>query len=116
MRLARLGHFGQEEPAIIVSDDLIEDWNRASLESGAIQRLTWLDLAARPSVKIEDYRWGVPVARPTKVICVGLNYLQHAIETGATPPEEPIIFMKALDTVVAGFDDNVTNAQFNKDG
>ena len=59
----------------------------------------------RPKVKIADYRIGSPVARPTKAICVGLNYLQHAKETGATPPEEPIIFMKAPDTVVGGFDD-----------
>ena len=45
------------------------------------------------------------MARPTKVICVGLNYLKHAVETKANPPEEPIVFMKAPDTVVGGFDD-----------
>jgi 2-keto-4-pentenoate hydratase/2-oxohepta-3-ene-1,7-dioic acid hydratase in catechol pathway len=112
MRIARLGAFESEKPAVIISDteavfvdDVIKDWNRVELENGALAKVKALDLAARPKVKIADYRLGSPVARPTKAICVGLNYLQHAKETGATPPEEPIIFMKAPDTVVGGFDD-----------
>jgi 2-keto-4-pentenoate hydratase/2-oxohepta-3-ene-1,7-dioic acid hydratase in catechol pathway len=112
MRIARLGAFESEKPAVIVSDteavfvdDIINDWNRVELENGAMEKVKALDLSSRPKVKIADYRLGSPVARPTKAICVGLNYLQHAKETGATPPEEPIIFMKAPDTVVGGFDD-----------
>jgi len=112
MRIARLGAFESEKPAVIVSDteavfvdDIIKDWNRVELENGAMEKVKALDLSSRPKVKIADYRLGSPVARPTKAICVGLNYLQHAKETGATPPEEPIIFMKAPDTVVGGFDD-----------
>jgi 2-keto-4-pentenoate hydratase/2-oxohepta-3-ene-1,7-dioic acid hydratase in catechol pathway len=112
MRIARLGAFESEKPAIIISDneavfvdDIIRDWNRVELENGAMEKIKVLDLSLRPRVKIADYRLGSPVARPTKAICVGLNYLQHAKETGATPPEEPIIFMKAPDTVVGGFDD-----------
>lgn len=112
MRIARLGAYESEKPAVIVSDteavfvdDVIQDWNRIELENGALEKIKALDLSVRPKVKIADYRIGSPVARPTKAICVGLNYLQHAKETGATPPEEPIIFMKAPDTVVGGFDD-----------
>jgi 2-keto-4-pentenoate hydratase/2-oxohepta-3-ene-1,7-dioic acid hydratase in catechol pathway len=112
MRIARLGAFESEKPAVIVSDteavfvdDIVKDWNRVELENGAMKKVKALDLSSRPKVKIADYRLGSPVARPTKAICVGLNYLQHAKETGATPPEEPIIFMKAPDTVVGGFDD-----------
>jgi 2-keto-4-pentenoate hydratase/2-oxohepta-3-ene-1,7-dioic acid hydratase in catechol pathway len=60
-----------------------------------------------PKVKVSEFRIGSPVARPTKAICVGLNYSKHAKETNATPPDEPIIFMKAPDTVVGGFDDIV---------
>ncbi len=114
MRIARLGNFGSEKPAVIVSDaeavfvdDVISDWNRVELENGALDKVIALDLANRPRVLISNYRLGSPVARPTKVICVGLNYSQHAIETGATPPPEPIIFMKAPDTVIGGFDDIV---------
>jgi len=112
MRIARLGEFERERAAVIVSDleavfvdDVIGDWNRTSLENGALERVRELDLSSRPKVKIADYRLGSPVARPTKVVCVGLNYTQHAIETGATPPPEPVVFMKAPDTVIGGFDD-----------
>jgi 2-keto-4-pentenoate hydratase/2-oxohepta-3-ene-1,7-dioic acid hydratase in catechol pathway len=112
MRIARLGEFNKEKPAVVLNDteavfvdDVIADWNRVELENGALEKVTKLDLSARPKVKISDYRLGSPVARPTKAICVGLNYKQHALETGATPPVEPIIFMKAPDTVIGGNDD-----------
>ncbi len=112
MRIARLGEFEKERAAVIVSDteavyvdDVIGDWNRVALENGALEKVKALDLSTRPRVKFADYRLGSPVARPTKAICVGLNYTQHAIETGATIPTEPIVFMKAPDTVVGGFDD-----------
>jgi 2-keto-4-pentenoate hydratase/2-oxohepta-3-ene-1,7-dioic acid hydratase in catechol pathway len=114
MRIARLGGFEKERAAVVVNDveavfvdDVIVDWNRTTLENGALERVRGLDLASRTKVKIADYRLGSPVARPTKVICVGLNYAQHARETGATPPTEPVIFMKAPDTVIGGFDDIV---------
>jgi 2-keto-4-pentenoate hydratase/2-oxohepta-3-ene-1,7-dioic acid hydratase in catechol pathway len=114
MKLARLGKFGFEKPAIVVSeteavfvDDVVADFNRETLSNGAIDKLKKLDLASRPKVKIADYRLGSPVARPTKAICVGLNYAKHAKESGAEPPKEPVIFMKAPDTVIGGFDDIV---------
>jgi 2-keto-4-pentenoate hydratase/2-oxohepta-3-ene-1,7-dioic acid hydratase in catechol pathway len=107
MKLARLGSIGNERAALIVSDseavfvdDVVGDWSRSSLESGVMEKIAALDISNRPRVAIADYRLGAPVTRPTKVICVGLNYAQHAIESGATPPPEPIIFMKAPDTVV----------------
>lgn len=114
VKLARLGKFGFEKPAIVVSeteavfvDDVVTDFNRETLSNGAIEKLKKLDLSSRPKVKISDYRLGSPVARPTKAICVGLNYAKHAKESGAEPPKEPVIFMKAPDTVVGGFDDIV---------
>jgi 2-keto-4-pentenoate hydratase/2-oxohepta-3-ene-1,7-dioic acid hydratase in catechol pathway len=114
MKLARLGKFGSEKPAIVISDteavfvdDVVADFNRETLSNGAIEKLRKLDLASRPKVKISDYRLGSPVARPTKAICVGLNYAKHAKESGAEPPKEPVIFMKAPDTVIGGFDDIV---------
>ena len=114
MKLARLGKFGSEKPAIVISDteavfvdDVVADFNRETLSNGAIEKLKKLDLSSRPKVKISDYRLGSPVARPTKAICVGLNYAKHAKESGAEPPKEPVIFMKAPDTVIGGFDDIV---------
>ena len=112
MRIARLGEIHQEKPAIIGNDsesvfvdDIITDWNRTELENGALDKIRALNISDRPRVKISDFRIGSPVARPTKVICIGLNYAQHAIETGATPPPEPVVFMKAPDTVIGGFDE-----------
>ena len=109
-----MGKFGFEKPAIVVSeteavfvDDVVADFNRETLSNGAIDKLKKLDLSSRPKVKIADYRLGSPVARPTKAICVGLNYAKHAKESGAEPPKEPVIFMKAPDTVIGGFDDIV---------
>ncbi|MFZ9213212.1 MAG: fumarylacetoacetate hydrolase family protein, partial [Candidatus Nanopelagicales bacterium] len=114
MKIARLGDFGKEKPAVIVSqtqavfvDDVISDWNRTELENGALEKVKALDLEKKAKVNLSDFRLGSPVARPTKAICVGLNYAKHAKESGAEPPKEPVIFMKAPDTVVGGFDDIV---------
>jgi len=114
MRIARLGQIYKEKPAVVVSDtvavfvdDLISDFNRVELENGAMEKLAKADLSTRPKVKIADYRIGSPVARPTKVICVGLNYAKHAKETGMAAPAEPVIFMKAPDTVIGPNDEIV---------
>ena len=114
MRIARLGPINQEKPAVIVSDteavfvdDVISDFNRIELENSAISKVEKIDLSTRPKVKISDFRIGSPVARPTKVICVGLNYAKHAVESGMTAPAEPVIFMKAPDTVIGANDDVV---------
>ena len=111
MKIARLGEIYKEKPAVVVSateavfvDDLISDWNRTELENGALEKVAKADLSSRPKVKLSDFRFGSPVARPTKVICVGLNYAKHAKETGMDAPAEPVIFMKAPDTVIGGTD------------
>jgi 2-keto-4-pentenoate hydratase/2-oxohepta-3-ene-1,7-dioic acid hydratase in catechol pathway len=112
MRITRLGQLNKEKPAVVVSDteaifvdDLVSDFNRVELENGTIAKLAQADLNSRAKVKIADYRIGSPVARPTKVICVGLNYAKHAVESGMKAPPEPVIFMKAPDTVVGPNDD-----------
>lgn len=112
MRIARLGQINQEKPAVLVSDteavfvdDLVSDFNRVELENGAIAKLKSADLASKKKVRISDFRIGSPVARPTKVICVGLNYAKHAVESGMSAPPEPVIFMKAPDTVIGPNDD-----------
>ena len=114
MRIARLGQLNKEKPAVVISDteavfvdDLISDFNRVELENGALEKLAKADLSSRPKVAIADYRIGSPVARPTKVICVGLNYAKHAKETGMAAPAEPVIFMKAPDTVIGPNDEIV---------
>lgn len=106
MRLARIGEIGKERPSIIVGktvifvDSLISDWSREALEDGAFNRVVQADLKSLPSEPLGKNRIGAPIKNPTKVICVGLNYLGHIKESDAQTPEEPIIFMKAPDTVV----------------
>ena len=114
MKFARLGAKGQEKPAVMVSeseavfvDHLISDWNRTELEQGAIAKVAGADLATLPRVKVAEYRIGAPVARPTNIICVGLNYAKHAAESGMTPPPEPVVFNKAADTAIGPNDDIV---------
>ena len=85
---------------VIFVDSLISDWSREALEDGAFNRVVQADLKSLPSEPLGKNRIGAPIKNPTKVICVGLNYLGHIKESDAQTPEEPIIFMKAPDTVV----------------
>ena len=113
MRIARVGNVGEEKPAVatdveyILVDSLISDWSRESLEAGAIERVAAADLTKLPRINKGSIRIGPPIDRPTKVICVGLNYLGHIKETNADTPAEPVIFMKAPDSVVGPNDDIV---------
>ena len=112
MRIARLGKFGSERPAVMISDSqavyvdhLIKDWNRDELEAGAYAKVKSADLTSLTPVDIAGLRIGSPVARPTKLICIGLNYAKHAAESGMTPPPEPVVFMKAPDCLIGPNDE-----------
>lgn len=113
MRIARIGALGNERAAVIIGetvtfvDSIITDWSRSELESGAVQKVSAIDLAGLPNEPLGKSRIGAPINNPTKVICVGLNYLGHIKESHADTPEEPIIFMKAPDSVVGPNDDIV---------
>jgi 2-keto-4-pentenoate hydratase/2-oxohepta-3-ene-1,7-dioic acid hydratase in catechol pathway len=112
MRIARFGKFGSERPAVMISDSqavyvdhLIKDWNRDELEAGAYAKVQAADLTSLTPVDIAGLRIGSPVARPTKLICIGLNYAKHAAESGMTPPPEPVVFMKAPDCLIGPNDE-----------
>lgn len=114
MRIGRLGPIGQERPAIFVEDDhavfvdhLVDDWSRDTIAANAVEIVRSADLSSLPRVALSDYRIGSPVARPTKIVCIGLNYARHAAEAGLETPTEPVIFMKAPDTCVGPYDDIV---------
>jgi 2-keto-4-pentenoate hydratase/2-oxohepta-3-ene-1,7-dioic acid hydratase in catechol pathway len=115
MKLMRIGRVGEERPAIAVNElnyidisDLVDDFDEDFF--GAEK---WLDLI--PEVdkrreqkkfsKIGEQRVGAPFARPHQIICIGLNYADHARESGADVPVEPIIFTKAPNTLVGPNDD-----------
>ena len=114
MKIARFGAFGSERPAVMISDSkaiyvdsLIKDWNRDELEAGALAKVQAADLSKFEQFDVAGLRVGSPVARPTKLICIGLNYARHAAESGMTPPPEPVVFMKAPDCLVGPNDDIV---------
>lgn len=113
MRIARIGQPGSERPVVIQGesaiyvDSLISDWDRTSLEAGALNTVAQANLSELPSTPLAGIRYGSPISKPTKVICVGLNYLGHIKETNADTPKEPIVFMKAPDCVVGPDDDIV---------
>jgi 2-keto-4-pentenoate hydratase/2-oxohepta-3-ene-1,7-dioic acid hydratase in catechol pathway len=83
-----------------------QDWNAAFFTNSGLESLAALrntDIEAFPLVP-ETERWGSPVARPGKVVCIGLNYSDHAEESGMPIPTEPVIFLKAANTVVGPYD------------
>jgi 2-keto-4-pentenoate hydratase/2-oxohepta-3-ene-1,7-dioic acid hydratase in catechol pathway len=112
MKIARFGKFGSERPAVMLNqsqavyvDHLIKDWNRSELEAGALEKVKSADLSSQTSFDIAGLRIASPVARPTKLICIGLNYARHAAESGMTPPPEPVVFMKAPDCLIGPNDE-----------
>ena len=115
MRLIRFGDAGHERPGVLASDGqrldvstFGEDWNEEFFASDGLSRLEgWLgeNVSDCPVVS-EDVRLGPCIARPSKIVCIGLNYAGHVKETGAATPEEPVVFFKAT-TALCGPNDDV---------
>jgi 2-keto-4-pentenoate hydratase/2-oxohepta-3-ene-1,7-dioic acid hydratase in catechol pathway len=114
MRLARLGPRGAETPTVVVDGTHLDlrpvldgrDLDAAFFAGGGLERVAAAVAAGtlEPLTGAGDLRVGAPVARPGKVVCIGLNYRDHAEETGAAIPDEPVVFMKDPSTVVGPFD------------
>lgn len=112
MKLMRVGAPGAEKPAILAADGTIRDLSAhvadiggAAIGPEGLAKIAAIDTASLPVISA-DSRIGACVAGTGKFICIGLNYSDHAAETGATVPPEPIIFMKATSAIV-GPNDNV---------
>lgn len=109
MKLIRFGDPGKEKTGVIIDDVRYdtsafgEDYNETFFETDGLNRLeTFLNDAKGSLGKVDDtIRLGPPVARPSKIVCIGLNYAKHAVESGASIPAEPIIFMKST-TALSG--------------
>lgn len=111
MKLMRVGQPGQEKPAILGADGKVRDLSGhvadiggAAISPEGLAKIAALDLGTLPELQVD--RVGACVAGTGKFICIGLNFSDHAAETGATVPPEPVIFMKATSAIV-GPDDNV---------
>jgi len=114
MKLIRYGQAGKEKPGIIIdslrfdTSAFGEDYNEAFFETNGVERLAAFVRENKnilPLVKNEE-RLGPPVARPSKIVCIGLNYAKHAKETNAAMPAEPILFFKST-TALVGPDDDI---------
>jgi len=115
MKLIRLGPKGAEKPGLQLPDGsridasaFGEDWGERFLETDGLARLArWADehTAKAPRVAASE-RLGPAITRPSKIVCIGLNYADHARETNAKIPEEPVIFFKAT-TALAGPNDDL---------
>ncbi len=109
MKLIRFGEPGKEKPGALLSDGsridasgLGSDYNEAFFGDSGLQELgSWLQKNASSAPRVaSSVRLGPPVCRPSKIVCIGLNYRDHAAETKAEAPKEPVIFFKATTSLV----------------
>ncbi|MFE4870582.1 fumarylacetoacetate hydrolase family protein [Streptomyces sp. NPDC056682] len=113
MKLLRVGAPGEERPAVRTDDGRLldlsavtRDIDGAFLASGGVDRArAAVETGGLPELDAHGLRIGAPVTRPGKIVCVGLNYRDHAAETGAAIPPRPVVFMKDPGTVVGPFDE-----------
>jgi len=115
MKLIRFGVLNKEKPGVCIDginydvSAFVKDYDEAFFAENGLAGLAVIikeQVATLPKIAAGT-RLGSPVARPSKIICIGLNYADHAKETNATPPAEPVIFMKATSAIVGPFDEVV---------
>ena len=115
MKLIRFGAIGYEKPGVQLTDgtkidvsSFGSDYNEEFFGDGGITKLSnWLVNNQNRCPKIgSEVRLGVPLVRPSKIVCVGLNYAKHAAESGMDIPQEPVLFFKATSALV-GPNDNI---------
>ncbi|MDR6940675.1 fumarylacetoacetate hydrolase family protein [Mucilaginibacter pocheonensis] len=112
MKLIRFGANGQEKPGVILNDKKYdvsafgEDYTEQFFETDGVARLAAFIKDKQLPEIAAGARLGSPIVRPSKIVCIGLNYADHAKETNAPLPPEPVIFMKAT-TAIVGPNDNI---------
>lgn len=113
MKLIRFGKQGEEKPGILLSNDekidvssFVSDYDENFFGSGGLINLKdWLSENEASAPRLDDnVRIGPPIARPSKIICIGLNFKDHAAESGFDAPEEPLIFGKATSAICGPYD------------
>jgi 2-keto-4-pentenoate hydratase/2-oxohepta-3-ene-1,7-dioic acid hydratase in catechol pathway len=114
MRLVRFGPPGAERPGLIDGEDIIDvskivdDYDRGFWTNGGSSHLAAAfeaDQKRLSRFRLDSVRLGPPVPLPEKLVCVGINYPGHVAESGSAAPKEPVIFMKAPNSIVGPFDD-----------
>jgi 2-keto-4-pentenoate hydratase/2-oxohepta-3-ene-1,7-dioic acid hydratase in catechol pathway len=123
MKLIRFGPKGKELPGIKIDDStyidvsaFINDYNESFFENNDLEKLKkWLSINIDSCPKISNKtRLGPPLVRPSKIICVGLNYSKHANESGMAVPKEPVLFFKSTTSIIGPYDDVIIPKNSNK--
>ncbi len=112
MKLIRFGNPGNEKPGVVINNkrydvsQLVRDFDEDFFAGNGIDTLK-AALDKNPSLPevAEDIRWASPVSKPSKIICIGLNYADHAAESNMAPPAEPVVFFKSTTALVGPNDD-----------
>lgn len=111
MKLIRYGNPGEEKPGVLIDQKrydvshLVDDFDTAFFGGNGLKDLA-VQIESGSLKEIDpDIRWGAPLARPGKIVCIGLNYADHARESGMDTPAEPVIFFKATSSLIGPYDD-----------
>ena len=113
MKLIRFGKQGEEKPGILLDNEeridvssFVKDYDEEFFTTGGLINLKdWLSHNEATAPRLDDsVRLGSPIARPSKIICIGLNFKDHAAESGFDAPEEPVIFGKATSAISGPYD------------
>ena len=108
MKLTRFGDRGEEKPGLLLKDGTrvdvsaaVTDYNEEFFGTGGLERLRrWVENNSGDLRRVDSsVRLGAPICRPSKIVCIGLNYRDHAAETGQEVPREPVIFLKATSSL-----------------
>ena len=108
MKLTRFGDRGEEKPGLLLNDGTrvdvsaaVTDYNEEFFGTGGLERLRrWVENNSGDLRRVDSsVRLGAPICRPSKIVCIGLNYRDHAAETGQEVPTEPVIFFKATSSL-----------------
>ncbi|MGK2860579.1 MAG: fumarylacetoacetate hydrolase family protein [Chitinophagaceae bacterium] len=113
MKLIRFGEAGKERPGVCINNEyfdvsgFIHDYDERFFANGGLPHLAWMVEQNKTILRKlpPGIRLGSPVGRPSKIVCIGLNYADHARETGAAVPTEPVLFMKSTTALSGPFDD-----------
>ncbi len=113
MKLIRYGEAGKEKPGVLIHDTrydvsgFVKDYDETFFAEDGLSFLQTICHGKKEALPVisKDIRLGSPIVRPSKIICIGLNYIDHAKETGASIPEEPIIFFKSTTALCGPYDD-----------
>ena len=107
MKLIRFGEPGKEKPGVVINNKrydvstLVKDFDEDFFAGNGIELLQH-ELSKNPALTevADNIRWGCPVHRPSKIVCIGLNYVDHAKESNMEPPKEPVVFFKSTSAIV----------------